>query len=106
MQSFHTLLLTALLLTLATQAGGADAPKPLTLEERLIVAEATILVQDAQARFTQARAQLEELSRKYQAVVQDLQQAKGAVGCQLNAKQDWVSCPDPKVQNDAKGNTQ
>lgn len=102
MQTFHVLILAALLLVFAAHAGGADTPTPLTLEERLVVAEATILVQDAQARFTQARAQLEELSRKYQAVVEDLQQAKGAVGCQLNARQEWVSCPDPKAQNDTK----
>ena len=102
MQTLHTLLLTVLLLALAAQAGGADAPKPLSKDERLEVAEATILVQDAQARFAQARTQFEELSRKYQAVVEQLQRDKGAVGCQLNARQEWVSCPDPKAANDAK----
>ena len=102
MQTLHTLLLTVLLLALATQAGGADAPTPLSMEEKLQVAEATILVQDAQARFTQARAQLEQLSSKYQAVVEQLQRDKGAVGCQLNAKQEWVSCPDQKAKDDTK----
>jgi len=104
MQTLHTLLLTVLLLALAAQAGGADAPRSLSKDERLEVAEATILVQDAQARFTQARSQLEELSRKYQAIVEQLQRDKGAVGCQLNAKQDWVSCPDPEAKDDAARN--
>ena len=79
----------------------ADAPKPLTAEQRAEALAAAVETQQAEiavhrleAQYREMRQKLiaahEEATRKEDEIAKRLRAASGAEGCSLNAKADWI----------------